>query len=185
MNVSDVVITALHFVGRSDLAELIEGGQAGEEAEQRAIGVMLHCFNAAEDELAMAYFPLHAEEQHTPSSGRIYYTLFSHNPVKILSVTRGGRAVEYRICPEYLEVTGGAVTVKYVYCPKKKKLTDESDFSGYPVGARMLAYGAASEYCIIDGAYEEAEKWEERYKYEIERFRPYKKGTPIAAREWI
>lgn len=49
----------------------------------------------------------------------------------------------------------------------------------------MLGYGAASEYCLIEGAYEEAENWEARYRAEIERFRPYKKVRPVPARAWI
>ncbi len=186
MLVSDIVKTALCLVGRKDAADAIDSDDYEDDRElSHAVKAMLHCFNAAEDELARAYFPLTCEESFTPVQGKIYYTSFGRMPVRILSVTRGKRAVAYNICPEYLEMEGGEATVKYAYCPQKKQLSDDSDFDGYPVGERMLGYGAASEYCLIEGAYEEAENWEARYRAEIERFRPYKKVRPIPARAWI
>ena len=86
----------------------------------------------------------------------------------------------------YLLSETGVYTVKYLYAPAPKALTDESDFPGYPIGERMLAYGIASEYCLIAGDVEAAESWESRYRAEIERFRPYEKakGT-IPSRYWI
>ncbi len=186
MLVSDIVKTALCLAGRKDAADAVDSGDHAEDRElSHAVSAMLHCFNAVEDELARAWFPLSREEKLTPQSGRIYYTSFGRAPVKILAVTRGEKPVAHVICPEYLEVEGGEVTVKYRYCPAKKQLSDESDFDGWPVGERMLSYGAAAEYCLIEGAYEEADNWEARYRAEIERCRPAKKVRPVPARAWV
>lgn len=185
MLIKDIVIAALSLAGRHDAAEALSSGEyEGERELEHAISAMLHCVNATEDELARAFFPLEREEEFKATGGRIYYTVFAKTPVKILSVTRGGRPVKHEIWPEYLAAEG-TVMVRYAYCPTKKSLSDQSDYDGYPVGERMIAYGAASEYCLIEGAYEQAENWEQRYRQEVERLRPRGRVRPISARAWI
>ena len=185
MLVSDIVKTALSLVGREDAAEALEGQAYLDDAELlHAVRAMLYCVNATEDELARGTFPLVREDALTAVGGRIYYTEFTRTPAKIISVKRGNRDVAYVLCPEYLETEGKGLTVKYMYCPEKKELADESDYDGYPVGERLMAYGAASEYCLIEGAFEEAENWEQRYREEVERARPRERCGYIPARVW-
>lgn len=186
MLVSDVIKTALAFLDRQDVADKITAGTySSDEEASRLVTALLHCFNSVEDELARCFFPLSDEVILPSSNGRIYYTEFSRPPYKILSVVRNGEEAEYTIEPEYLSAPSGVYTVKYMFWPVKKQLADESDFPGYPVGERMLAYGAVAEYCLISGDIEASESWESRYRAEIERFRPRDlKGGALRARYW-
>lgn len=120
MLIKDIVIAALSLAGRRDAAEALSSGEyEGERELEHAISAMLHCVNATEDELARAFFPLEREEEFKATGGRIYYTVFAKTPVKILSVTQGGRPVKHEISPEYLAAEG-TVRVRYAYCPAKK-----------------------------------------------------------------
>ena len=185
MLVADVIKDALIMLGREEDAEKFASGDYGEDGElSRTLAELLHCFNAVEDELSRGFFPLCREETLVCSGGRIYFTDFSRTPVKVVSVKRNGRAARYVIEPEYITAADGSYTVKYEYCPARKQLDGESDYPGYPVGERLLACGVAAEYCLIEGAVEESESWESRYRGEIERLRPYAKGV-IPARGWI
>lgn len=190
MLVSDVIKTALAFLDRQDAADKITAGTyASDEEVSRLVTALLHCFNAVEDELARGYFKLSYEEALPAVNGKMYYTLFSKTPYKILSMKRDGEDAEfreYKICPEYIEAEAGVYIVSYLFSPSKKTLEDSSDFPGYPIGERMLAYGIAAEYCLISGDLEASESWESRYRAEIERFRPREKADGVLpARYWI
>ena len=185
MLVSDIVKTALSLVGREDAAAAIDGGEyEADSSLLQAVRTMLYCANAVEDELARGAFPLEREEVLNAVNGRIYYVNFYRTPVKILSVKSGDKKIAYKMSLEYLETNGRNPTIKYIYCPEKKELDGESEYDGYPVGERLLAYGAAAEYCLIEGAFEEAENWEKRYREEVERVRPFDKRGYIPSRVW-
>ncbi len=187
MLVSDVVKTALCLVGRKDAADAIDGGTYAQSTSlSHAVNAMLHCFNAVEDELARSFFPLEREEQYITIDGKVNFSSFDFSPIKIVSVYCDGKKVAFKIFPEYLEAEGIRITVRYMYCPVKKTISDESDYSGYPVGERLMSYGAAAEYCLIEGAFEDSENWEKRYRDEIARHRPYEKAEGyIPARKWV
>ena len=186
MLVSDVIKAAFEFVGRADVAEAVSDGSYTENDEfSRAAECALHCYNAVEDELARGFFPLVKEEELTAEDGRIYYTSFAGTPVRILAVISDKGQIGYRICPKYIEVKDGTYTVRYTCCPAKKQMDSASDYSGYPVGERLMAYGVAAEYCLICGNFEEIECWENRYKDEIERLRPHERPRDIRARRWV
>ena len=187
MLVSDVVKTALILVGRKDAADAVDTQSYLQDTSlSHAVTAMLHCYNAVEDELARGFFPLETEQNFNTINGTVKFASFTHAPIKIVSVASDGKKVGYRIYPEYLDADAKYITVRYMYCPVKKQLTDESDYGGYPVGERMLAMGAAAEYCLIEGAFEDSENWEKRYRDEIARFRSYEKAEGyIPARAWV
>ena len=186
MLVSDVIGQALAFLDMEEYLEKFNaGGDDGDEEYTRAIAALVHCFNAVEDELARGYFPLVCTEQITVSGGSFYYTSLSRTPVKILRLTRDGRAAKFVTEPEYLAAKDGEYTVEYAYCPPAKSLGDSSDYDESKVGSRLIAYGICAEYCLITGAYEASECWEARYVRETERLRPLPVGGHIRARWWV
>ena len=186
MLVSDVICQALAFLDMEDyLAKLNAGGDDDDEEYNRAIGALVHCYNAVEDELSRGYFPLVCSEQITVSGGKFYYTALSRTPVKIMRLLKNGRTSGFRTEPEYLAAGDGDYIIEYAYCPLEKSLQDSSDYDETTVGARLIAYGVCAEYCLITGAYEASECWEARYVRETERLRPLPRGGHIFARRWV
>ena len=186
MLVSDVIGQALAFLDMDEYLEKFRaGGDDSDEEYNRAIGALLHCFNAVEDELARGYFPLVCSEKIKVSGGSFYYTALSRTPVKILRLLSGNRAVKFFTEPEYLAAKDGEYTIEYAYCPLEKSLDDSSDYDESAVGSRLIAYGVCAEYCLITGAYEASECWEARYVRETERLRPLPVGGHIPARRWV
>ena len=146
---------------------------------------LLRCFNLVENELALDYFPLHAEEKLRTETGAVYFGELRFAPVRITKVTDGwGNDCPYRLFPDYLKTQAGEITVQYSYLPGEKGLEDTSDFSLF-VSVRLFAYGMASEYALSCGRFEEASVWDKKYKDAIcavYKGRPCKK---MNARRWV
>lgn len=186
MLVSDVIAQSLAFLDMEEyLQKFRAGGDEGDEEYTRAVGALLHCFNAVEDELSRGYFLLVWSEEIAISGGKFYYTSLSRTPVKILRLLSSGRAAKFVTEPEYLAARDGEYTIEYAYCPAQKSLEDSSDYDISVVGPRLIAYGICAEYCLITGAYEASECWEARYVREAERLRPLPRGGRIPARRWV
>ena len=166
MKVKDVIISALNILGRSELAATLSAGGTLTAEESETVNTLLYCFNAVEDEVARKYMPLSGRENLTASAGEYYYSTFIHAPVKIKRVFADGKAVDFELMPHYMAVNANKITVEYEYAPAKKKLEGSSDF-GAEVGEYLLALGAASEYCLINGEIEAAELWENKYRKEL------------------
>ena len=146
---------------------------------------LLRCFNLVENELALDYFPLLAEEKLRTETGAVYFGELRFAPVRITKVTDGwGNDCPYRLFPDYLKTQAGEITVQYSYLPGEKGLEDTSDFSLF-VSVRLFAYGMASEYALSCGRFEEASVWDKKYKDAIcavYKGRPCKK---MNARRWV
>ena len=127
--------------------------------------------------------PLHDDENFEFVIGK---AMKLHEGSDLTIITCGTPTLQALEAAKDLEAEGIRITVRYMYCPVKKTISDESDYSGYPVGERLMSYGAAAEYCLIEGAFEDSENWEKRYRDEIARHRPYEKAEGyIPARKWV
>lgn len=185
MKVKDIITCALRLIGREDVAAAVADGAAeGERGE--VAQTMLYCFNAVEDELARCYFPLAIREEKTVKSGRIAFADLSQSPVKILSVTRDGKPLDFSLGPQYIAVNAQSCTVEYRYSPAKKGMEDDSSYDGTAVGENLIASGAAAEFCLINGESLAAETWESRYRAAIDRARQiHRRKYFLPPRRWV
>ena len=186
MKVKDVIIRALGFAGRDDVASMLARGEelSGEAAE--IVETLLYCYNAVEDELARFYFILTAEETLKNFRGVYEFASFSHSPLKIISVEKDGKKISYEKTLSSLKTAETEITVKYRYAPEKKILSDECGFSEEAISQKMLAAGAASEYFLIQGDMKQAEFYEEMYRREIDTARRLAlKTADFPPRSWV
>lgn len=185
MTVKEIIIRALKFAGREDIAEKAEKGFDLETEEEQSLEAMLYCFNAVEDELARFYFPLVFTEQRT-AAGKFAFADFTHKPVKILCVSAYGKEIKFEQTATHITCDAPVITVKYEYSPFKKSLSDSCSFDENLVTLKMLAAGSASEYCLINGEMKEAEFWESVYREEIDRVRRKKiADVKFPPRRWV
>ena len=182
MTVKDCMKLAAAELGVEDALEgyfndSINAGRAGK--------MLLQCYNLVENELALDYFPLTAEDEVQTNTGVVEFSALSYGATKIWAVTDGnGEAVKYRLFPKYVKTQPGKVKIRYSYAPGEKAEEDECECAA-AVSKRMIAYGMAAEFCLLTGLYEEADTWDKKYKGAIEA--AYK-GTPckrISARRWV
>lgn len=185
MKVKEIIITALNYIDRGDISAALEGGSALSEEQSSVVKTMLFCCNAVENELARHYFPLENTEELISTAGNYAYTAFEYNPVQIIEVTQNGKPVAYTVNPSGLRTDCRKITVRYKYVPSKKDIDGDSAFDGMRVDEALVAAGAASEYCLLNGEISLAQLWESKYRIRIDRAMKNFTGLNIPPRRWV
>lgn len=185
MTVKDCLSLAAAELGLSDLLEGYIAGTGSTTAANRAGALLLKCYNLVENELALDYLPLTAEDEIQTQTGTVEYSALSRDAVRILQVTdENGETVKYRLFPKYLKAQPWKLKIVYTYTPKEKGLEDECECAS-TVSKRMFAYGIAAEYCLQTGLYEEAAVWDKKYKGAIEAAYKAAPCKRISSRRWV
>ena len=131
---------------------------------------LLHCYNLVEHELATDYIPLRAVDNVLIAENKIKYADLKNKPYRILDIQsvldRQNKEIKYKLFPEYIELAknynGHRLYIKYSYIPKTKDIDDNCDYS--LMYEDILKYGVCSEYCLIQGDFEQGAMWGEKYK---------------------
>lgn len=184
MKVKDILALAAANLGRDDLEAAVfdlSGEPQGELAE------LLRCYNLVENEIALDYFPLRAEESFEPTDGAVLYAQFSYAPVGVTKVVGARGDVPFELLPACLRLTGaaeGRVTVRYTYSPAQKEWNDDSEFSG-KISARLMSFGVAGEFCLSHGQYQEAAMWDKKYRDALKAANVLRKKLAIRSRRWV
>ena len=102
MTVKEIILAAATELGIAEKVEAyITSGATDGEAEAKAL---LTCFNLVENEVALDYLPLLAEEELESETGAIYYASLSREPVRVIGVRdEWGNDVPFTLFPEYLK----------------------------------------------------------------------------------
>lgn len=186
MKVKDIIVRALYYAGRDDVADIVQNGGEHTAESAEVLKTVLYCFNAVEDELARNYFSLTCEEEMSSASGVYYYSDFSRSPVKILSVKSQGKETAYTAYENSLLCPSAKITVAYEYAPEKIGIDGDSAFSEDQASIKMLASGAAAEYCLINGEVSQASALENKYRQEIDKIsRSALAKVKFPPRRWV
>lgn len=146
---------------------------------------LLQCFNLVENELALDYLPLLAEDTLETDTGTVCYSELSRAVVRVIGVRdQAGNDVAYQLFPDFLKAQAGTLTVRYSYTPTPKTLSGKSDYTLY-ASVRLFAYGMAAEYAAATGQYEAAAVWDKKYKAAITAAYRTNKAKKIRARRWV
>jgi hypothetical protein len=182
MKVKEIILMAAYELGLgAEMQEYYNSGTVGTTEQSE---LFLQCFNLVENELALDYLPLYAEDELETKTGVVNYALLQNSAVRILRVeNEAGEAVKFDLYAEYLKTEPGVVKVQYTYTPKKKKVADESDFT-LQASERLLSYGVASEYALATGRFEEAAVWEKKYKEAINAAYALRPAKKLRSRRW-
>ena len=143
----------------------------GVELTDENIEFWLNAYNNVENELAMDYFPLRAVDKVLITENKVKYGDLQRKAWRIMGVCdENSKEVKYKIYPQYMTIdkkyNGKYCLVRYAYVPKEKKIDDISDFEE-GMFKDILAYEVCSEYCIINGDFEQGKLWDDKYKKAI------------------
>jgi hypothetical protein len=139
---------------------------------------LVRCYNLVEQELATEYFPILEVEKFFHVEDKIYYKDFSRKPCMLKGIQDfHGDSVSFRLTPEYINLIknydGGTFFVKYYYIPEEKELYSHSTYGAEYIS--ILKYGIAAEYCLIQGNFDLAAIYNQKYKERIKLKGPKKK----------
>lgn len=163
------------------IADALDNGDSAE----KIFKLLLECYNIVENELALDYLPLTAEDEVETKTGTVEFSVLKENVVRICKAEdESGQAVKFKLFPKYLKTQPGKLKIRYTYTPQNKGLDGECECAP-AVSVRMLAYGIAAEYCLCMGLYEEAAVWDKKYKGAIEAAYKATPSKRIQSRRWI
>lgn len=184
MTVKECMELAAVHLGIEEPIATYFGESATAEDEKKAT-LLLSCFNIVENELALDYFPLIAEDTVETDGGVVEFSALKNDAVRITQVTdEWGNSAAFQLFPSYLKTQPGKVCVRYTYTPKKKTTDEKSDFYT-AVSVRLISYGMAAEYAMATGLFEDAAVWDKKYKEGIRAAYRLQKCKRIRSRRWV
>lgn len=182
MKVKYTIVAAAKLLG---IEQEIVAYFNGQSSACENADVLLDCFNEIENELALDYFPLIAEESKSSDNGQFGYSDFENSVVRVLRVTdERGEEIPFKLYARYMTTQPGKVVVTYTYSPKVKSITGESDFL-MGVSERLFAYGIAAAYATVKGLYEESAVWDKKYKDAIAYAGRAMRSKRLKGRVWV
>mgnify|MGYP004454023609 CR=1 FL=1 len=184
MKVKDIIILALDFCHEDSLASLLrtENPTLTDE-QQEKVNSFTRCFNLVYEELSSQYLPIIKTETVSATDGKVLYSSLSQKVLDVVEVKNAhGRKIKFRKFDSYLFALASEVTVSYKTLPNA--LTESSEFS-CPLPERIFAYGVAREFFYLQGASDEAEIYDNRYKDSLLVLLGKSKEIKMPARGWI
>lgn len=182
MTVQEIIILASRYL-RVD--EEVEGYLSSAKPEGQIITeTLLKYFNIVENELALDYLPLIAEDVVSTTTGQVDFSKLSKSAVRILSVKdKDGNSLKYDLFTQYLVAQSGELTIRYTYTPTPKGLYEEAEYKLY-ASCRMIAYGIVTQYYYVNGMFDEGEIWNKKYREAIAAVYRANPAGVIASRRW-
>lgn len=182
MTVKEVVLLAATHLGIVDEVESYVENKVGNGKNTL---LLVDCFNLVENEIALDYLPLYAEEEKQTLTGKIEYSAFQKPVTRVLKVTGADGAYQSYTCfPDCIKTSVGKIKIFYAYSPYKKTIDDCSDYETQ-VSTRLLSYGVAAEYATAMGLYEEASVWDKKYKDALAAAYALKPTSKMPSRGWV
>lgn len=183
MQIDEVIKTTAQILNLTGVAEALA---AGKGAQDEDVLKLLCCVDFILDETARDYFPLFKTETLKPKNGRVSYTDFSRVPVGVVWVKANGKKTAFTRLYDAIEtVKADEVEIKYCFKPAKAVLGGETEWEDGTPSLRILAYGTAAEYCVMNDMDEEAALWDKRYRDATERARAEKTQRKMRERRWF
>lgn len=147
--------------------------------------LLARCANLTVGEIAAEYAPVDYTEMVETANGAVYFGSLKKDFLGIVGVTdECGNEVDYTLRTDYVKVPVGKILITYNYSPAKLAADDDVPVGDRRITARIIAYGAAAEYCLISGRFDEALIFNNKYTAGLKAalFRP--RGR-VAERSWL
>ncbi len=186
MTVKNILKLVSSLLNRKDLVKYFEDSSCDDyERIKEDVESLITAYNLVADEVATTYQKLVFTEEFVVEKGRLTYDKFKFSPLSILSVKNlKGKDVSCKILHTEIKTNEDKLIVEYSYTPDKKGLLDECDFSKSQIKERVLAYGIATEFCLIKGMYEEGALWHDKYTTSLKNALSNKKSQIVKGRVW-
>ena len=185
MTVKSILKLVSSLLNRKDISSYLDGKTTEDSNVADEVNTLVDCYNVVAEELSVIYPKIVQSQKLTVTAGVLKYTQFIYSPVKILSVKdMDGNDVECTILPTEIRTNVGRIVIEYTYIPLKRKLDESSDFKTTPIRESTIAYGVATEYCLIKGSYEEAAMWHDKYTTALKNCLAIKNVNKLKGRVW-
>lgn len=182
MTIKDAVYYSAMFLQLDETCQVLENGETDDETDR-----LLRLANLVASEIASEYYPLKSSVKLTTNdNAEIMLSDFPCNVVDIYSaVNTDGISVGIKQYHDRIILPKkGEYEIVYSFVMPTLTLDSEIPFPS-KIGARVLAYGIACEYCLISSMADEGALWDKRYKDALENGTTPKREMRVKRRRWI
>ncbi len=184
ITVKDAVLSAAQGLGIGESVQMHLNGVTTAVGAQ-ATALLVDCFERVENELALDYLPLLAEDEVVSGTGVVEYASLQKTAARILCVEdEWGEPLKYRLFPTYLKTSAGKLKIIYAYVPEKKTIDGTSEYETV-VSKRLLVYGMAAEYALAVGELTAASIWDKKYKEGVQAAYKASPCRRLRSRRWV
>ncbi len=181
----EIAKATARLLDKEKVALYFDSPAGAEDGVRREAELVARCVNLTIAQTAAEYAPFRAEKVVEAENGVIALDTFEENVTEILfAEDEAGNRLRIRRGAGYIRTVPGKIRVTYAYLPEKFSAADEVVFSDRRVSEGLIAYGAAAEYCLVAGLFDEAVVWNERYADCVKKTL-LGKNKIIAERAWI
>ncbi len=189
MKVKEILTDVATYLNMPDLLEttLFDGSKTATDEQKNIIDFLIKCCNLVVNQIATEYYTFKDKKKVSSTNGKINYSSISFYPiVDIIKVKRGGVDVKYVCHSTYLEVPVGEIEVEFAFTPSPATMVSSNiELYNYKINPRVIAYGVVAEYYYINGIYDDATIWDNRFKTSLNGIVRPKKDVIIKSRLWI
>lgn len=180
MKMKEVVEIALTYLGDEDASV------SAQTAMHPKNQLLIKCVNLLLKEIACDYMPLVDSEIVSIVDGKFNYDVFPHRIREVLKVVNLENGVDMKFVekPQWCDVKmANKAEVKYSYLPDDIGVEDECVMSP-KITSKTLALGVASEYCLIEGMYEQSVLYGDKFREEMKNVCRKNSEIRIKPRVW-
>ncbi|MCK9574970.1 MAG: hypothetical protein WCX32_02120 [Clostridia bacterium] len=192
MTTNNIIELAASYLELEDINEYLLNPEGEHTTNTLKIySALVKCVSYVYSQIATDLLPLVYSEQIVCTDKQFNISNLTKRVIDIISITNENAKINFKVYPTYVEcmlndLSTTNITVKYCYLPDfPTNATDDLlDFCG-KMTPRTFAYGVATEYCMITGAYDEANIWDKRFKDCVLAIYHKKREVKIPPRRWL
>lgn len=146
-----------------------EGEVQVEDGTQKEFDKLLYALNLVIVEILSEQAEVFTEEEICLENNCFNISKLSKDINRVHSITKNKKEFAYKIFGDTIKTDiDGKVKIVYSYYPQKLEKEDDLKFLNSKISLKTLALGVASEYCFINGFFDDAKIWEERFEKSLQ-----------------
>ena len=157
-----------------DLLDEFEPFFSGEEVQvedetQKEFNKLLYALNLIVVEILSEQTEVLTEEEINFENNSFDISKLSQDLNRVHSIVKNKKEVKFKLFGDIIKSdVDGVVKIIYSYYPKQLESGDNLNFLNSKISLKTLSLGVASEYCFINGFFDDAKIWEERFEKSLQ-----------------
>ena len=181
MTINNVIKLSCDFVNLPELKEFV-GVEGADEANQEKLNKLLKCLNLAYEEICSEFLPILHKEAIVSNNGEFYFSNLTKPICAVISLkTVTGQPLKYSLSSDHISFEGDSAILVYAVVPDQLNFSDEIETI---IPERVLAYGTAREYFLMQSLSDEATIFETRFKDSLENVVRKKSTLKLPVKSW-
>ena len=185
MVLNDVLYLVGKYLGDTSLLEEIDGITTSSEGRE-LITQYRKLLNIVQKRIATEWIVLKTKENIEIKSQKLDFAELNKKYYKLIKVVKDGKFIKFNMLDDGIELENGPCEIWYQYLPSDVLTStgEVFDFNG-KISERLFALGIASEYCMLNGMYDTANYFEEKFINSLNSLRITSLHKTMPKRRWL